>query len=216
MRCRCHSSTTNRRAVPSLSSGIRILPTSITTTPPNGSAERCRPPDDGGSHRAGGCQVNADPGPRESSDPERGPEQHLRLLRRGPCGAVLPGELRGCADCVDATHQKCFGRLRLSGDVFRRLPLDLKAPSFKVSKIQRSMSSDRNYIALVHESSRRARTTRLSWMTWTASSGSPASAPLSRRPLRIERAECWLISQTLFTLAAMGGRSSSTNRGWRT
>ncbi|KAH7113097.1 hypothetical protein EDB81DRAFT_862637 [Dactylonectria macrodidyma] len=47
--------------------------------------------------------------------------------------------------------RECFGWLRLSGDMFCRLPLDLKAPSFKMSKIQRSMSSDRNYIALVYE-----------------------------------------------------------------
>lgn len=30
---------------------------------------------------------------------------------------------------------KCFGWLRLSGDMFRRLPWDLKTPSYKISKI---------------------------------------------------------------------------------
>lgn len=47
--------------------------------------------------------------------------------------------------------RKCFGWLRLSGDMLCRLPLDLKAPSFTISKIQRSMSSNMNYIALVYE-----------------------------------------------------------------
>ncbi|KAF4448118.1 hypothetical protein F53441_8434 [Fusarium austroafricanum] len=49
------------------------------------------------------------------------------------------------------TRRKCFGWLRLSGDIFRRFPLEMRAPSYKVSKIQRSMSSSRNYIALVYE-----------------------------------------------------------------
>ncbi|KAM4057190.1 hypothetical protein HRG_004030 [Hirsutella rhossiliensis] len=47
--------------------------------------------------------------------------------------------------------RKCFGWLRLSGDVFHALPLELKAPSFTISKIQRSMSFDKEYIALVYE-----------------------------------------------------------------
>ncbi|KND88040.1 hypothetical protein TOPH_07334 [Tolypocladium ophioglossoides CBS 100239] len=47
--------------------------------------------------------------------------------------------------------RKCYGWLRLSGNVFHALPLELKAPSFKIDKIQRSMSFDREYIALVYE-----------------------------------------------------------------
>ena len=44
-----------------------------------------------------------------------------------------------------------FGWLRLSGDKFRRLPLESGAPFFKIFKIQRSISSDRDCIVLVYE-----------------------------------------------------------------
>ncbi|KAF5020299.1 hypothetical protein F66182_7675 [Fusarium sp. NRRL 66182] len=47
--------------------------------------------------------------------------------------------------------RKCFGWPRFNSDIVRCLPLELKAPSFKISKIQRSMSSDKNYITLVYE-----------------------------------------------------------------
>ena len=47
--------------------------------------------------------------------------------------------------------KKCLGWLRLSGDMLRRLPSELRAPSFKISKVQRSISSDKDYIALVYE-----------------------------------------------------------------
>lgn len=47
--------------------------------------------------------------------------------------------------------RKCFGWLRLGGDIFRQLPLELRAPSYKISKIQRSMPSDKEYLALIYE-----------------------------------------------------------------
>ena len=47
--------------------------------------------------------------------------------------------------------RKCFGWLRLSGDVFRAFPPELKAPSYKISKVQRSISFDKEYIAVVYE-----------------------------------------------------------------
>ncbi|KAK7414171.1 hypothetical protein QQX98_006957 [Neonectria punicea] len=46
--------------------------------------------------------------------------------------------------------RECFG-WRLSGNTVYSLPLNLKAPSFTISKIQRSMPSNRNYVALVYE-----------------------------------------------------------------
>lgn len=47
--------------------------------------------------------------------------------------------------------RKCFGWVRLSGDVFSRLHPRLSAPPEKVDKVERRILPDQEYLALVYE-----------------------------------------------------------------
>ncbi len=69
--------------------------------------------------------------------------------RRGKC------HNSGMSNTISITSmprmRKCFGWLNLSGATLHELPYRLRAPSVRVSKIDRSISRDTEYIALVYE-----------------------------------------------------------------
>ncbi|KAK1762574.1 hypothetical protein QBC33DRAFT_481372 [Phialemonium atrogriseum] len=47
--------------------------------------------------------------------------------------------------------RKCYGWLRFSGQIFLKMPARLRAPTLHIDKVKRTMSADREYIAIVYE-----------------------------------------------------------------
>lgn len=47
--------------------------------------------------------------------------------------------------------RKCSGWLRFSGQIFLKMPARLRAPTLHIDKVKRTMSADREYIAIVYE-----------------------------------------------------------------
>ncbi|KAK1764171.1 hypothetical protein QBC33DRAFT_548270 [Phialemonium atrogriseum] len=105
---------------------------------------------------------------------------------------------------------QCHGWLRLSGSVFPTLPLSLRPPSMKVGKIQRSMSSRKEYIALVYElvedgENLPAAVEEVADFLWCA--GFSHTLSPAARNWKIGVLVIWEISSTL---AVFGGSNRST------